>query len=105
MAVTKCDVKWGYEAQRDLEPGLARESSSQGRGPAWIETEAQEIYYFATCGCYKASRTPPSSPHSLHYIDYKEGHWRRYSVNHNRYQRVAFLEMNYCIPEDELPHS
>lgn len=51
MAVRKRDTRGegGYEAQkRDLEPGLEGESSSQGKGPAWIETKAEEIYYFAT---------------------------------------------------------
>jgi hypothetical protein len=69
------DMRQGYEAQRrDLELGLARESSSQGSGPPWIETDAEKIYYFATGGCYKASRTPQRSPHALYCFDHKDGH-------------------------------
>jgi hypothetical protein len=65
----------GYEAQkRDLEAGLAPESSNQSNGPAWIETKAGEIYYFATGECYKASGgTPQRSRHALYYIERKEG--------------------------------
>lgn len=70
----------GYKAQRrDLELGLAHESSSQGSGPPWIETEAEKIYYFATEGRYKASRSPPTSLHVLYCVDHKDGHRQEHS--------------------------